>query len=167
MAVYNLRYNQAAQSVFPHPEQPYRNYSAATGFSAGISLGLAYQAHRFAGMQVVLQALLSGNTLVVPSSADLPAMVQAFVEHRVNTLSATPPNGGTFIHGAIRGCSLEQITLGGEIADQAILSTLRREFPAARIVHIYASTEAGVGFSVTDGRAGFPAAWLGQGPPAS
>ena len=128
--------------------------------------GLAYQAHRFAGMQVVLQALLSGNTLVVPPSTDLPAMVETFVEHRVNTLSATPSQWRNFlIHGAIRGCSLEQITLGGEIADQAILSTLRREFPAARIVHIYASTEAGVGFSVTDGRAGFPAAWLGQGPP--
>ena len=32
-------------------------------------------------------------------------------------------------------------------------------------MHIYASTEAGVGFSVTDGKAGFPAAWLEQGPP--
>jgi acyl-CoA synthetase (AMP-forming)/AMP-acid ligase II len=61
---------------------------------------------------------------------------------------------------------LRQITLGGEIVDQAVLSSLKREFPGARIVHIYASTEAGVGFAVTDGLAGFPLSWIGDGPPA-
>jgi acyl-coenzyme A synthetase/AMP-(fatty) acid ligase len=33
-------------------------------------------------------------------------------------------------------------------------------FPNANVRHIYASTEAGVGFIVSDGRAGFPAIWL-------
>ncbi len=128
--------------------------------------GLAYQAHRFAGMQVILQALASGSPLVVPPTMDPVAMVGCFARHRVNTLSATPSQWRKLLgHGAIRDCSLEQITLGGEIADQAILTALRRDFPAARIVHIYASTEAGVGFSVPDGQAGFPADWLGEGPP--
>lgn len=128
--------------------------------------GLAYQAHRFAGMQVVLQALISGDTLVIPPSSDLAPMAECFIKHRVNTLSATPSQWRNMLsQGALRQCSLQQITLGGEIADQAILSTLAREFPTARIVHIYASTEAGVGFSVADGKAGFPEAWLGQGPP--
>jgi acyl-CoA synthetase (AMP-forming)/AMP-acid ligase II len=40
-----------------------------------------------------------------------------------------------------------------------------RRWPRARVTHIYASTEAGVGFSVRDGHAGFPAAWL-EHPPA-
>jgi len=128
--------------------------------------GLAYQPHRFAGIQVVLQALASGNVLVLPPPGDINASMEAFARHRVNTLSATPSQWRNFLsHGALRGCALEQITLGGEIADQAILSALARQFPAARIVHIYASTEAGVGFSVADGRAGFPVAWLDQGPP--
>ncbi len=128
--------------------------------------GLVYQAHRFAGMQVILQALASGSVLVVPPSMEPGAMVACFARHRVNTLSATPSQWRKLLsHGAIRECALEQITLGGEIADQAILSALRRDFPGARIVHIYASTEAGVGFSVSDGQAGFPAAWLGEGPP--
>src|SRR6202035_3163401 len=35
-------------------------------------------------------------------------------------------------------------------------------FPAASIGHAYASTEAGVGFAVNDGREGFPADLLGQ-----
>lgn len=60
---------------------------------------------------------------------------------------------------------LRQITLGGEIADAAVLKALAKSYPAARIVHIYASTEAGVGFAVTDGRAGFPAAFLEDAPP--
>jgi hypothetical protein len=55
---------------------------------------------------------------------------------------------------------LIQVTLGGEVVDQQILDSLRRTFPHARIVHIYATTELGRCFSVTDGRAGFPARYL-------
>jgi acyl-CoA synthetase (AMP-forming)/AMP-acid ligase II len=40
------------------------------------------------------------------------------------------------------------------------LDALAVRFPAARISHIYASTEFGVGFSVTDCQEGFPASWL-------
>jgi acyl-CoA synthetase (AMP-forming)/AMP-acid ligase II len=61
--------------------------------------------------------------------------------------------------------ALRQITLGGEIADRAVLDNLRETFPHSRITHIYASTEAGVGFSVNDGRAGFPAELLDTPPP--
>ena len=39
-----------------------------------------------------------------------------------------------------------------------MLDSLRARFPDAAIGHAYASTEAGVGFEVTDGLAGFPAA---------
>lgn len=56
------------------------------------------------------------------------------------------------------------MTLGGEIADDAVLRALARAFPQARLSHIFASTEAGVGFSVTDGRAGFPEAYLSDPP---
>jgi acyl-CoA synthetase (AMP-forming)/AMP-acid ligase II len=55
---------------------------------------------------------------------------------------------------------LKQITLGGEIVDQNILNALKHEFPEARIIHVYASTEAGVGFAVTDGLAGFPESYV-------
>jgi acyl-coenzyme A synthetase/AMP-(fatty) acid ligase len=56
--------------------------------------------------------------------------------------------------------SLRQVTLGGEAIDQPTLDRLHYMFSNARITHIYASTEAGVVFSVNDGRAGFPVAWL-------
>src|SRR5439155_21236627 len=53
------------------------------------------------------------------------------------------------------------IRLSGEIADQAILNALRSFYPQARISHAFASTEAGVGFDVTDGLEGFPASLVG------
>lgn len=52
-------------------------------------------------------------------------------------------------HAGWRGCE-----------DDTVLGALRARFPTARITHIYASTEAGTGFAVRDGEAGFPAAWL-------
>src|SRR6185295_8104200 len=52
------------------------------------------------------------------------------------------------------------IRLSGEIADQGILTALRSFYPHASISHAFASTEAGVGFEVTDGLEGFPASLL-------
>ena len=129
--------------------------------------GLLYDYTRYAGLQVVLQSLLSGATLIAPGSNDpLDRQVAELVDGNCTHLSATPtlwrkilmaPNAGDL--------NLKQITLGGEIADQRILESLRKLFPDARVTHIYASTEAGVGFSVSDGREGFPAAYLEE-PPA-
>ena len=56
------------------------------------------------------------------------------------------------------------VRLSGEVADQAILDKLRSIYPAARVAHAFASTEAGVAFDITDGLAGFPAAMLGALP---
>lgn len=129
--------------------------------------GLLYDWSRFAGLQVVLQSLVSGATLCTPA-ADLPLSARLGILARAGCthLSATPTLWRKILmtegHEAM---PLVQITLGGEIADDAVLAALGRRWPAARISHIFASTEAGVGFSVTDRRAGFPAAYLTQ-PPA-
>ena len=53
------------------------------------------------------------------------------------------------------------VRLSGEIADQAVLDRLQAAYPAARVAHAFASTEAGVAFDVDDGLAGFPAALVG------
>ncbi|MBB2985451.1 AMP-binding protein [Terracoccus luteus] len=63
---------------------------------------------------------------------------------------------------AVAALPLEQVTLGGEPVDQAILTRLTELFPAARVSWIYASSEAGASIAVHDGLAGFPAAWLGR-----
>jgi acyl-coenzyme A synthetase/AMP-(fatty) acid ligase len=59
----------------------------------------------------------------------------------------------------------QYVRLSGEIADQAILDSLRAEYPLATIAHAFASTEAGVGFEVEDGLAGIPANYLGHSNP--
>ena len=56
----------------------------------------------------------------------------------------------------LSACRLEQITMGGEAVTQGLLDQLSGLFPQTRLVHIYASTELGRLFSVTDKRAGFP-----------
>ena len=128
--------------------------------------GLTYEPTRFAGMQVLLQAALGGGTLVAREpSTTLGERLATFVESGVTHLSATPTLWRQILmhpsSGALRLC---QVTLGGEIADQGLLNALSRRFPEARLSHIYASTEVGVGFSVTDGREGFPAEWLRTPP---
>ena len=116
--------------------------------------GLTYEATRFAGLQVVLQAVLGGGTLVLlPLSAPIGDRLAGFAAVDVTHLSATPTLWRRMLmHPASAALSLRQITLGGEIADQALLDTLRTRFPDAQVTHIYASTETGVGFSVRDGR---------------
>ena len=52
--------------------------------------------------------------------------------------------------------------LSGEVADQSVLDRLSEQFPTAAVGHAYASTEAGVGFEVTDGLEGFPATFLSR-----
>ncbi len=124
--------------------------------------GSLYGIKRFAGLQVYLQAFLSGSRLILLSLQDsMLALLEVLAKQGCTALSATPtmwrkivmmPNSDRL--------TLKQLTLGGEIADQAILTVLRNKFPQAKITHIYASTEAGVGFSVKDGLEGFPASYV-------
>ena len=127
--------------------------------------GLMYGATRFAGLQVVLQSLLGYGTLLIPENRnDLDKTLIFFSQNGCNSLSATPTLWRKLLmYPALNGFNFQRITLGGEIADQMILSALRLSFPNVRITHIYASTEAGVGFSVTDGKAGFPLRWVESG----
>jgi len=124
--------------------------------------GCLYHLHRFAGIQVLLQSLIANNQMVIIESTDnLSAMLNLFIRRHVNCLSATPTLWRNILmQPKSKHLPLSQLTLGGEIADNNILSALMLAYPATKIRHIYASTEAGVGFSVGDGLAGFPLAYL-------
>lgn len=127
--------------------------------------GLLYDSTRFAGLQVVLQALIGGGVLIAPD-IDAPITEQiAFLSvHGCTHLSATPSLWRRIMMAPDhKELKLRQVTLGGEIVDQPILDRLRATYPKSRITHIYASTEAGVGFSVIDGKEGFPSDFLNGG----
>ncbi|USI72461.1 AMP-binding protein [Sphingomonas morindae] len=127
--------------------------------------GLLYEPSRFAGLQVVLQALLGGGRLLAAAYDEpLPERLTRFAAQGCTHLSATPSLWRKILMlPQADGLALKQVTLGGEIADQPLLTQLRRRFPDARLTHVYASTEVGVGFAVTDGEAGFPASYLRDG----
>jgi acyl-CoA synthetase (AMP-forming)/AMP-acid ligase II len=128
--------------------------------------GLLYELGRFAGLQVFLQALAARATLIFTDHLpDLEARLELLAALGCDALSATPTMWRKILmNPGGRRLPLRQVTLGGEIADDLVLRALAGAFPNARITHIYASTEAGVGFSVRDGRAGFPAAYLEEPP---
>lgn len=127
--------------------------------------GLLYDPTRMAGIQVLLHALTTEASVVVPSlDASLADRIGFLREHGTDALSATPTMWRRILQvPAAMDWGLAQVTLGGEIADQRILDALRRAFPAARITHVFAATESGTAFSVSDGRAGFPTGLLERG----
>ncbi|MEQ5075471.1 class I adenylate-forming enzyme family protein [Providencia alcalifaciens] len=128
--------------------------------------GLCYDINRFAGLQVYLQALTSGSPIVCSESDDaMENCIELFEKYNVNCISATPSYWRKLLmlphH---RSLKLKRITLGGEISSQFILDALKKSFSNAKITHIYASTEAGVGFAVKDGLEGFPLSLLNDNP---
>lgn len=139
---------------------------ARPGAGKQFTWGCLYSVRRFAGLQVFLQAWLAATPLIVPEDgADSGDTLARLVAAGCNALSATPSMWRKLsMLPGFAALPLQQITLGGEIVDQAVLDLLRHHFPQARITHIYASTEAGVGFAVRDGKAGFPLAFLHTPP---
>jgi acyl-CoA synthetase (AMP-forming)/AMP-acid ligase II len=128
-----------------------------------------YDIRRFGGLQMLLRALTGAHDLVLtgpgePMADFISRMAAAGVTH----VSGTPSHWrSALMRPALAQLSPRYLRLSGEIADQAVLDALARAFPGAAVGHAYASTEAGVGFEVTDGREGFPAAYLTrQGPVA-
>lgn len=121
-----------------------------------------YDIRRYGGLQIYLRAVLGGVPLVLSSPgepvADFLARAGA---HGVTHISGTPSHWRrALMSGAARSLRPEYVRLSGEVADQGLLDQLRATYPDANIAHAFASTEAGVAFDVTDGRAGFPAEYV-------
>lgn len=181
-AVYALRDSSAPPAYDANDGQLYLQTSGTTGtpkwiahdidrLTANMAAGsgparwlLTYNPGSFAGVQVILSALIGGHTLIAPPyGASIAEMADLAVQHDATHVSGTPTFWRAFLMAlGERSLDLKAVTLGGEAADQAILDALRARFPHALLRHIYATTEAGRIFTVSDGREGFPAEWLKQ-----
>ena len=119
---------------------------------------------RFSGLQMFLHALLTDSTLVLkPVTMSVAEFLPELEKSGATHVSGTPTHWRKVLMFAGRkNLKLQQVTLVGEIADQSILDSLHEAFPGARLTHIYGSTESGTGFSVHDGKAGFPASFVGK-----
>ena len=122
-----------------------------------------YDIRRYGGLQIFLRAIVGGGSMVLSSPHEALADHVARLEARgVTHISGTPSHWRKLLmSGSAASFSPRYVRLSGEIADQAVLDGLGAAFPAASIGHAYASTEAGVGFAVNDGREGFPAEIVG------
>jgi acyl-coenzyme A synthetase/AMP-(fatty) acid ligase len=123
-----------------------------------------YDVRRYGGLQIALRALLGTGSMVLSDAQETTAdFLLRAADHRVTHLSGTPTHWRrALMSPQARAIAPQYVRLSGEIADQALLDQLAACYPRARIAHAFASTEAGVAFEVGDGRAGFPAALIGQ-----
>lgn len=136
--------------------------------SGGAVWSTFYDVRRYGGLQILLRALLGGGSMVLSDAAEATAAFLARAGAAgVTHISGTPSHWRwALISGQAARIAPAYVRLSGEIADQTVLDRLRAAYPAAGIAHAFASTEAGVAFDVTDGLAGFPAAWVGGPGPA-
>ena len=123
-----------------------------------------YPADTFAGLQALLFGLVAADRLALAGPHVRFADAAGWGGGEAGTVRvamATP----TFwrrelLQAPAPDAAVQTLSMGGEPATQSLLDGLRERFPAARLVHVYASSELGSLFGVSDGRAGFPAAWL-------
>lgn len=151
--------------LIPHTPQTLNTFDRVRDLP-GNTWFLPYQIGSYAWYQMVALALFQPGQHLVPGDiGDLVGSFEAALRHgQVTAISSTP----TFwrlalmsIDGPIlAGAGLRSLSLGGEIVDQSILDRLSALYPAAKIRHIYASSEAGAAIVVSDGKAGFDAALL-------
>jgi acyl-coenzyme A synthetase/AMP-(fatty) acid ligase len=122
-----------------------------------------YDIRRYGGLQIFLRAVIGGGSIVLSEPGEALADHVARLSARgVTHISGTPSHWRKLLmSGAAAQFSPRYVRLSGEIADQAVLDGLAQAFPGASVGHAYASTEAGVGFAVNDGREGFPASLVG------
>jgi acyl-coenzyme A synthetase/AMP-(fatty) acid ligase len=126
-----------------------------------------YDIRRYGGLQIFLRAALCGGSLVLSDPKEsmtdfLARAAAAGITH----ISGTPSHWRrVLMSGAAATIAPAYVRLSGEIADQGILDNLKATYPGAGVAHAFASTEAGVGFEVGDGLAGFPATLLGTPGP--
>lgn len=118
---------------------------------------LCYSPARWAGLSVMAHTLRTHSELVVPDSLEIADILAALPD--CTSISLTP---SLFRKLSIAGGSqlsqagVQQVTFGGEYASQGVLDAAQRTWPAARVSHVYATTEHGDICAVSDGREGIP-----------
>jgi len=130
---------------------------------ADVIWGTFYDIRRYGGLQIFLRAVLGRGSFVLSSADESPGdYLLRLGAHAATHISGTPSHWRrALMSPSARAIAPRYVRLSGEIADQGILDALRSFYPQAAVGHAYASTEAGVGFEVNDGREGFPASVVG------
>src|SRR5262249_47071551 len=121
-----------------------------------------YDIRRYGGLQILLRAVLDGGSLILADAQEpIAEHLARLGAHGATHVTGTPSHWRrVLLSPAAHAMAPGYVRLSGEIADQAVLDNLHAFYPQARIVHAFASTEAGVGFEVADAREGVPASTI-------
>jgi acyl-CoA synthetase (AMP-forming)/AMP-acid ligase II len=131
---------------------------AGYSFTGG-NLWCGYPLFSFAGLQASITALRAGGVFHVGGSLkeamgaalnlDIAMATPTTWRRIVGFEDLQPYNGRIGV-----------VSMGGEPVDQPLLDLLTQRLSQARLVHVYATTEVGSVFSVSDGKEGFPSSYL-------
>lgn len=123
---------------------------------------LTYDIKSFAGLQVLLTAIKSGNKIYSTNfRSSIIELIKIIASSDINSISATPTFWRIFLNSEVaKKKDLKLLTLGGEIVQGDLLLKMKKLYPDAKITQIYATTELGKIFSVHDGKEGFPYQYL-------
>jgi acyl-coenzyme A synthetase/AMP-(fatty) acid ligase len=126
--------------------------------------GTYYDIRRYGGLQIFFRGILDCGSLILSDAHETAAdHLARLAKHGVTHMTGTPSHWRrALMSQAANLIAPEYVRLSGEIADQAVLDALHATYPDAKMGHAYASTEAGVGFDVNDGREGFPTSMMGE-----
>lgn len=131
------------KKVYHTYESLTRNLKTGPKYSDNI-WAFAYNPTHIAGVQVFFQALMNQNSMIFVFNLEKSKVPQVFYEYRITNISATPTFYRTVLPLFDKPAeSVKRVTLGGEKFDLNLENYLRKVFPNAKIVNIYASTEAG------------------------
>jgi acyl-coenzyme A synthetase/AMP-(fatty) acid ligase len=136
---------------------------SALGQRADVVWGTFYDIRRYGGLQIFLRAILGPGSFVLSGAGEpIGDYLVRLGAHGATHVSGTPSHWRrALMSPEARAIVPRYIRLSGEIADQGILNALHSFYPQATVGHAFASTEAGVGFEVSDGLEGFPASMVG------
>jgi acyl-coenzyme A synthetase/AMP-(fatty) acid ligase len=133
-------------------------FASAPPRTPGLVWSTFYDIRRYGGLQVLLRGLLGGSLVLTGLNESIGDFLARAAAAGVTHISGTPSHWRkALMSGALLRINPSYVRMSGEIADQAVLDALHSAFPQAVVAHAFATTEAGVGFEVRDGQAGFPA----------
>jgi len=105
--------------------------------------GFAYNPTHIAGVQVFFQAFFNLNTIVNLFKKSKSEIKKNIETYNITNISATPTFYRLLLPFNKVYYSVKRITSGGEKFDNKISVELKKMFPNAKLLNIYASTEAG------------------------
>lgn len=109
--------------------------------------GFAFNPTHIAGLQVFFQAFLNQNSIINIFGLQRNTIFELIDKFRITNISATPTFYRLLLPYDKEYNSVTRVTSGGEKITLKLFDDLKKVFPFARMLNVYASTEAGTIFS--------------------